>query len=38
MGPELEDVIRLYVKDGDVITHELFAHKRTADAVEVSGT
>lgn len=37
MGPELEDVDRLYAKDGDAVTHGLFAHKRTVHTVEVSG-
>lgn len=36
IGLELEDIDRLFAKDGDAVTHELFAHKSTVDAVEIS--
>lgn len=36
IGLELEDVDRLFAKDGDAVTHELFAHKSTVDTLEVS--
>lgn len=34
-GLELEDVDRLFAKDDDEVTHDLFIHKSTVDPVEV---